>query len=208
MSGVAGPAQPPAATPAIVYLHGFRSAPASRKATELRAAVDALPAAVRPLLHIPDLQLSPRRAVERVESLVRECRPRPVTLVGSSLGGYYATHVAEALGVRAVLINPAVQPYDDLAPYMGVQTNLYTGEPFEVTPAHFDELRALRVPRITRAARYLLLVETGDEVLDYRVAVDYYAGAWQYVRGGGDHAFSDYPAQIPAILRFAGVAMP
>jgi predicted esterase YcpF (UPF0227 family) len=104
-----------------------------------------------------------------------------------------------------VLINPAVHPYDDLAPYVGVQTNLYTGEPFEVTPAHFDELRAMRVPRITRPDRYLLLVETGDEVLDYRVAVRYYGGAAQYVRGGGDHAFTDYPAQIPAILRFAGV---
>ena len=84
-------------------------------------------------------------------------------------------------------------------------TNLYTGEPFEVTAAHFDELRALRVPRISRPERYFLLVETGDEVLDYREAVAFYAGAWQYVRGGGDHAFEDYERQIPAILRFAGV---
>jgi predicted esterase YcpF (UPF0227 family) len=193
--------------PAIVYLHGFRSAPASAKAAQLRAAVDALPAAARPLLHIPDLQLPPARAVAHVTALVQACRPQPVTLVGSSLGGYYATYVAEALGLHAVVINPAVQPYDDLAPYVGVQTNLYTGEPFEVTQEHFDELRALRVPRITRAARYLLLVETGDEVLDYRVALRYYGGAWQYVRGGGDHAFTDYPAQIPAILRFAGVRL-
>ena len=86
-----------------------------------------------------------------------------------------------------------------------MQTNLHTGAAFEVTPAHFDELRALRVARITDPGRYLLMVETGDEVLDYAEAVAFYAGAWQYVRGGGDHAFRDFAAQLPALLRFAGV---
>jgi predicted esterase YcpF (UPF0227 family) len=195
-----------AGTPVIVYLHGFRSSPASRKATELAAAVAALPPARRPQLHIPELQLAPLAAVARVRTLVEAVPRERVTLVGSSLGGFYATHVAEALGARAAVINPAVHPYDDLAPYVGVQTNLYTGEAFEVTPAHFDELRGLAVPHITRPRRYFLLVETGDEVLDYRVAVRFYGGALQYVRGGGDHAFTDYPAQLPAILRFAGVA--
>jgi predicted esterase YcpF (UPF0227 family) len=192
------------ARPTIVYLHGFRSSPASVKATELRAAVDALPPGTRPTLHIPDLQCGPASAIAHVARLV-EGAQEPVTVVGSSLGGYYATHLAERYGSRAVLINPAVRPYDDLQPYLGIQTNLYTGEAFEVTMAHFAELRALRVARITRPARYCLMVETGDEVLDYREAVAFYAGAWQYVRGGGDHAFTDYAAQIPAILRFAGV---
>jgi hypothetical protein len=193
-----------AARPTIVYLHGFRSSPASVKATQMRAAVDALPASVRPDLHIPDLQRAPALAIAQVAQLVQGARG-PVTLVGSSLGGFYATHVAERFGARAVMINPAVRPYDDLEPYLGIQTNLYTGEPFEVTVAHFAELRALRVPRISRPERYLLLVETDDEVLDYREAVAYYGGAWQYVRGGGEHAFQDYEHQLPAILRFAGV---
>ena len=190
--------------PTIVYLHGFRSSPASVKATQMRSAVDALPARRRPELHVPELQEAPSRAIARAAALVAAARG-PVTIVGSSLGGYYATHLAERYGVRAVMINPAVRPYDDLAPYLGIQTNLYTGEAFEVTVAHFDELRALRVPAITRPERYFLLVETADEVLDYREAVARYAGAWQYVRGGGDHAFQDYAAQLPAILRFAGV---
>jgi uncharacterized protein len=103
------------------------------------------------------------------------------------------------------VINPAVRPYDDLVPYVGVQTNMYTGEAFEVTEAHFAQLRALAVARITRPERYFVLLEIGDEVLDYRVALAHYAGAWQYVRGGGDHAFQDFEAQLPAILRFAGV---
>jgi predicted esterase YcpF (UPF0227 family) len=192
--------------PAIVYLHGFRSSPASAKASELRAAVEALSAAVRPALEIPALAPAPAAAIAQAAALIERHGPADVTIVGSSLGGYYATHLAERYGTRAVLVNPAVRPYDDLAPYVGVQTNLHTGAAFEVTPAHFDELRALRVARITDPGRYLLMVETGDEVLDYAEAVAFYAGAWQFVRGGGDHAFRDFAAQLPALLRFAGVA--
>ena len=127
------------------------------------------------------------------------------TFVGSSLGGYYATHLAERFGARAVLINPAIRPYDDLKPYRGMQVNMYSGETFEVGDAHFDELAQLEVTRITRPGRYLLLVETGDEVLDYREAVAFYGGAWQYVQGGGDHSYQGFVAQIAAILRFAGM---
>jgi predicted esterase YcpF (UPF0227 family) len=189
--------------PTIVYLHGFRSSPASIKATKLRAAVQALPPALRPVLHVPFLRDGPAASIEQVTRLLPA--QGETAIVGSSLGGFYATWLAERHGMRAIVINPAVHPYDDLAPYLGVQTNLYTGEAFEVTPAHFAELRALAVPRITLPARYFVLLETGDEVLDYRVALAHYAGAWQYVRGGGDHTFQDFEAQLPAILRFAGV---
>ncbi|MFO1395706.1 MAG: YqiA/YcfP family alpha/beta fold hydrolase [Burkholderiales bacterium] len=193
-------------TPTLVYLHGFRSSPASQKAQHLRAVVDALPNARRPVLHIPTLTDRPAVAIASVVDWVEHnADPATLTFIGSSLGGYYATHLAERFGARAVLVNPTTRPYDDLAAWRGVQTNLYTGEAFEVTDAHFAELRALAVPRITRPERYFLLVETGDEVLDYRLAVAFYGGAWQYVRGGGDHSFQDFAAQVPAILRFAGV---
>ena len=192
--------------PTIVYLHGFRSSAASIKATQLRVAVEALPERTRPALHIPNLQRGPALAIEQVARLLPHDL-RSVTIIGSSLGGYYATHLAERFGTRAVVINPAVRPYEDLLPYLGTQTNLHTGEAFEVTHAHFDELRMLSVARITRPDRYLVLLEAGDEVLDYREALAYYAGAWQYVRGGGDHTFQDYAQQIPVILRFAGVAL-
>lgn len=191
----------------VVYLHGFRSSPASIKATRLRAYVDALPAAARPVLHIPELTHAPAMAVRGVaEWVAARGRGAQVTFVGSSLGGFYATHLAERFGARAAMINPAVHPERDLAAWSGIQTNLYTGAQFEVTHAHFDELAALAVPHITHPERYFLLVETGDEVLDYREAVAYYGGAYQYVRGGGDHTFTDFQAQIPAILRFAGIA--
>jgi hypothetical protein len=192
----------------IVYLHGFRSSPASGKATELVRQVGALPAAIRPRLHVPALAPAPAAAVAGVAAWIAANVPEPaasLTLVGSSLGGFYATHLAERFGSRAALINPAVRPYDDLQAYLGAQTNLYTGEVFEVTPAHFAELRALAVPRVTQAARYLLLVQSGDEVLDWREAVAFYGGAHQLVQGGGDHTFQDFAEQVPALLRFAGV---
>jgi len=195
------------ATPTIVYLHGFRSSPASVKATQFRQAVEMLPIEVRPQLHVPDLQHRPSAAIAQVADWVAQCANiADLTFVGSTLGGYYATHLAERFGARAAMINPAVRPYEDLKPYVGMQTNMYSGETFVVTPAHFAELAALGVGRITRPSRYLLLVQTGDEVLDWREAVAFYAGAWQYVEGGGDHAFQRFAAQIPVVLRFAGAA--
>jgi predicted esterase YcpF (UPF0227 family) len=131
--------------------------------------------------------------------------PAGLAFVGSSLGGFYATFAAERLGAKAVLVNPAIRPYDDLLPYRGPQVNIYTGARFVVTDRHFDELRALAVARITRPDRYLLLAQAGDEVLDYREAVRFYAGAWQFVQGGGDHAFAGFPTVLPALLRFCGV---
>jgi len=187
----------------IVYLHGFRSSPQSVKAQAMVRAVAAMPARERPKLVVPDLGHAPAEAIAEVLALVEREREGPLAFVGSSLGGYYATHLAERLGARAALINPAVRPYDDLAPYKGTQVNMYSGERFEVTDDHFRELRALAVPRITRADRYFLLVQSGDEVLDWREAVAHYGGAWQYVQGGGDHAFQGFDAQIPAIVRFA-----
>lgn len=195
--------------PTIVYLHGFRSSPQSAKAQLFVRRVAALPRATRPRIHVPSLQMAPAAAIALVSSWIeRELGARAadlLTLVGSSLGGYYATVLAERFGARAVVINPAIRPYDDLQRYVGAQDNLYTGERFDVTPAHFDELRQMRVVRITRPDRYLLLQRSGDEVLDWREAVVTYAGAAQYVLGGGDHGWVDFDGEVDAVLRFAGV---
>ena len=197
--------------PTLVYLHGFRSSPQSIKAQIIVRAVAALPEAGRPRLHVPALLTEPADAVAVVAAWIeREVRSpaTELTLIGSSLGGYYATHLAERCGARAVLINPAIRPYDDLAPYAGTQTNLYTGEAFEVIDEHFAQLRSLRLARITRPERYFLLVRSGDEVLDWREAVAFYGGAWQYVAGGGDHGWADFAGEVAAVLRFAGVRGP
>jgi predicted esterase YcpF (UPF0227 family) len=129
-------------------------------------------------------------------------------LVGSSLGGFYATVAAEKLGCRAVVLNPAVHPHRHFGRYLGPQENLYTGERFDLTPEHVAELGALDPPAITRPERYWLIVETADEVLDYRDAVAYYAGAFQSVVQGGDHSLASFAEFVPDIVAWSREASP
>lgn len=187
----------------ILYLHGFRSAPASHKARALQQHMTdrGLGAA----FWCEQLPVAPDAALALVEVQIARCATPP-TLVGSSLGGYYATVLAERHGLAAVPVNPAVLAPLSLSAYVGPQTNLYTSETFEFTAAHVDALRAMQVPRITRPERYWLLVESGDEVLDYRHAVAFYAGARQTVLEGGDHSFTRWSDHLDGILRFAGLA--
>lgn len=191
-------------TSTIIYLHGFRSSPLSVKAQAMVRAVAARPAHERPALFVPDLGDRPAAAIRKVVDIVaRERRPdATLAFVGSSLGGYYATHLAEKHGLRAVLVNPAVVAHLSLAEFVGTQTNLYTGEAFEFRPEYLDELRALEVPAISRPQDFLLLAETGDEVLDYRQAVARYAGARQTVLAGGDHSFTRWPEVLDQVIDF------
>ena len=128
----------------VVYLHGFNSAPQSVKGQILARAAAALPDP--PRFHLPQLHHRPALAMRDVRAWIDREAPagRELTLIGSSLGGFYATFLAEHYGARAVLINPAIRPYDDLRPYIGRQRNLYTGEEYEVTPEHFAELIGAR----------------------------------------------------------------
>ncbi len=186
----------------IVYLHGFRSSPQSNKAQRLKARMEAL--GLEHLFWCEQLPPSPRAAIALAERTIAAATT-PVTVVGSSLGGYYATHLAEKHGLRAVLVNPAVVAHLSLAELVGPQTNLYSGEVFEFRPEYIDELRAIEVPRISRPQDFLLLAETGDEVLDYRLAVAKYAGCRQMVLEGGDHSFTRWPDYLDEVLRFAGL---
>jgi hypothetical protein len=190
--------------PTIIYLHGFNSGPGTVKGQMLARAAAAL--ADPPRFHLPQLHHRPAQALRDVCAWIDREAPegRELTLIGSSLGGFYATWLAEKYGARAALINPAIRPHEDLRPFLGRQRNLYTGEEYEVTPAHFEELAAIKVPRITRPERYFLLVRTGDELLDWREAAAFYAGAHQYVAGGGDHGWTDFGAEVASVLRFAG----
>lgn len=189
----------------IVYLHGFRSAPASIKAQALKARMTELGLAGH--FWCKQLPVSPRAAIALAEAAIVRARAAGLvpTVVGSSLGGYYATWLAERLDLRAVLVNPAVVAPLSLEAYVGMQDNLYTGERFEFTRDHIDELRAIEVPTITRPERFWLMVETGDEVLDYRHAVEKYAGARQTVLEGGDHGFSHWNDYLDEVIGFAGL---
>ena len=184
----------------ILYLHGFRSSPASWKSQLLAKTLADKGLSAK--FHCPTLSHDPDVAIAQAEAIL--ATHGPATLVGSSLGGYYATWLAERHGLKAVLINPAVVAPLSLEAYLGSQTNLYSGETFEFTAAHIAALRRLEVPRIT-PERYWLLVEEGDEVLDYRLAVARYAGARQTVLPGGDHSFTRFPDFVPQIIEFAGL---
>ena len=186
----------------LIYLHGFNSSPGSHKAQFLKRYM--CEHGLGDHYWCPALPVSGDSAVAMIETALAQYPGDTLTLVGSSLGGFYATYLAERHDLRAVLINPAVHPHEDLRAYLGMQRNLYTQEEYELTEAHLRQWAALYMPAV-HAQRYLLLVETGDEVLDYRVAVDKYRGARQIVVEGGDHSFASFPQHIPQILGFAGL---
>lgn len=187
----------------LIYLHGFNSSPGSHKAQLLQRYMEARGLGAH--YCCPALPALGQRAIALVEAQMARHPRAAVTLVGSSLGGFYATYLAERHDLRAVLINPAVHPHEDLRAYLGTQRNLHTQRPYELTEAHLRQWEQLYLPTV-RPERYLLLVETGDETLDYRVAREKYAGARQIVVEGGDHSLASFPGHIPLILEFAGLA--
>ncbi len=190
----------------ILYLHGFNSAPQSGKAVQLHQALQRCGRGDE--FVCPALHHRPAQAIAQVEVLMAAAGDEPITLVGSSLGGFYATWLAERHGLSAVLLNPAVRPVGTLEQYLGWQTNLYTGERYCLTETHLAEMRSLVTAPGARG-RYLLIVETGDEVLDYRVALEHYAAcgtsAQTIVVEGGNHALASFPTHVPRILAFAGI---
>ncbi len=152
----------------------------------------------------PQLPASPRETIALATSLIKN---RGVsTVVGSSLGGYYATYLAETFDLKAVLVNPAVVAHLSLKDFVGPQRWLYSGEAFEFTRDHVEQLRAIEIPVLTKPQRFWLLVEEGDETLDYRHAVSRYAGARQTVLPGGDHSFTRWDDYLDPIIAFAGLA--
>jgi len=153
--------------------------------------------------HCPALSHDPDLAMAQAEAILA-AHSGAFTLIGSSLGGYYATWLAEKHGLPAILINPAVVAPLSLEAYVGPQTCLYGGETFTFTHAHIAALRAMEVLQLT-PERYWLLVEEGDEVLDYRQAVARYAGARQTVLPGGDHSFTRFPDFVPQIIESCGL---
>jgi uncharacterized protein len=185
----------------LIYLHGFRSSSQSVKAQQTVAYVHQ--SAPQVSLLVPDLSDRPRQAMQQISDLLR-WKPKENTLafIGSSLGGFYASCCVETFGGKAALINPAVAPTRDLEAYLGEQTNMHTQAAFEWSRAHLADLTALYPATLADPSRYYLLVETGDDVLDYREACARYAGGKQCVREGGDHSFQAYAEQLPSIIEF------
>ena len=187
----------------ILYLHGFRSSPQSFKAQLIGQRLQALGRAAE--YRCPQLPASPTPGDSAGAATGARLPAAQLTLIGSSLGGYYATWLAEQLGCRAVLLNPAVTPPRDLEQYVGAGSAWHSDEPFEFKLEYLDQLRALAVNRITAPQRYFLIAATGDEVLDWRQMVAHYAGARQLVIDGSDHGISDFERYLDQVLQFCGI---
>jgi predicted esterase YcpF (UPF0227 family) len=188
----------------ILYLHGFRSSPQSFKARLIGERMHALGRAAE--YYCPQLPASPRDAIDLASHIASRSDPIDLTLIGSSLGGYYATWLAEQLGCHAVLLNPAVKPPRDLEKYVGVTTAFHSDQPFEFKREYIDELKAFAIDRITNPHRYFLIAATGDEVLDWKEMVAHYPGAQQRVINGSDHGISDFAEHLDAALAFCGIS--
>lgn len=186
--------------PHVLYLHGFRSSPRSFKARLVQERMTAAGRASE--LICPQLPASPKAAMELALLLAERHAPDNLAIVGSSLGGFYATWLAERLGVRAVLLNPSVNPLASLEKHVGLTTAWHSDEPFEFRREYMDELAELTVARITRPERYFLIAATGDEVLDYRDMLAHYQGARQHVIEGSDHAISEFSQYVDEVLAF------
>lgn len=184
----------------ILYLHGFCSSPASWKSQLL--AREMARRGLAGHFVCPQLSPVPDEAIAAASRLIENAEGR-VTLIGSSLGGHYANHLAEKYDLHTVLINPAVVDRLDLATFIGEHANFHTGAPFRFTETHAAQLKAQ--VRLPTPERYWLLLEEGDEVLDWRQARDFYAGCRQTVLPGGDHSFTMFPDFVPQLIEFAGL---
>ncbi len=189
----------------LLYIHGFNSSPLSIKAEQTRYYL----AKNFPQIDFicPQLLTTPAQAIEQLEQIIssddRDCQ---WFLIGSSLGGYFASYLAAKYDFLAVLVNPAIAPYELLQDYIGQQINPYTKEIYQVTAEHMQQLMSLEcaAPTIDDKQRnnYLVMVQTGDEVLNYQQAVEKYQHCRLIVQEGGDHSFINFVQLLPTICDF------
>ena len=189
----------------LLYLHGFRSSPASTKARKMAAVVQRDYPGVT--WWCPQLPPSPRLAIAQVMAGVSAwpsaAEFQRMAVVGSSLGGFYATWVAEKMACKAVVLNPAVCPARDLGHHIGEQSSWHDpSEKFFFQPEFIDELHALEAGPLKQIHHYLAVIAMGDEVLDWREMTARYAGARVRLLEGGDHALNDFDEHLPDILDF------
>ncbi|MFT4993434.1 MAG: putative esterase YcpF (UPF0227 family) [Paraglaciecola sp.] len=184
----------------IIYLHGFLSSPQSVKAQQTLDFAQMHFPQVECV--IPQLPPYPVPTIQLLDQLIDQYQGCRVGFIGSSLGGYLSTYLREKYQGKAVLINPAVQPYTLLADYLGPHVNPYTQEAFTLEDIHTLQLADIDSPVLTCPENYWVLLQTGDETLDYRLAEQKYRQAKLTIEPGGDHSFQNYPRFLVDIFRF------
>jgi len=185
----------------ILYLHGFNSSPQSAKAQLTQMFFAKHYPSIQ--LLVPALNFEPTQVVAQLERLVLTHGVKGLMgVIGSSLGGYYALYLYARFGLSAVLINPAVRPYERLSEFIGENTNPYTGETYQVVPEHMDQLQMLRLPIVNNPEKLYLITQTCDETLDFHEAVRDLKGCRMWIQCGGSHAFEHFDRVLPSIADF------
>lgn len=185
----------------LLYLHGFNSSPESHKAQLVSTYMQKMNSTDQ--LLCPQIPAEPGEARAFLEQLVEETlQNHTLSFVGSSLGGYYAIYLAEKYSGSAVLINPSIRPYETLAAFLGENKFYFDEGCWEFNESHIQQLKDMDVEEITAAERYMVLLQTGDETLDYRQAEEKFKGGQCIIEQGGDHAFTDLERHIPTIMQF------
>ena len=184
----------------LIYLHGFNSSPHSHKAQVTRAWMAEHHPEVRFIC--PVVPPYPEQAGPAITEACLGVNWESALVMGSSMGGFYATWLADRHGCRAVLINPAVRPWQGREYLLGEQTNFHTGETYLFEQRHIDDFAAYGIAAPARPENFWVLLQTGDEVLDYRRAKDFYTGCRLTIEEGGDHGFQGFERFLPDIVRF------
>lgn len=184
----------------VIYLHGFLSSPQSQKATQtLEFASANYPNLT---IEIPQLANYPNEAVAIIEQIIAKHKGKKLRFIGSSLGGFLSTFMLEKYSGKAVLINPAVRPFELLGDFLGEHIHPYTGQAFLLENKHIEELRQLDTATLHPTSSYWVLLQTADETLDYRQAQTKYQAHKLSIEQGGDHSFQDFQRFLPNIFRF------
>jgi predicted esterase YcpF (UPF0227 family) len=183
----------------ILYFHGFKSSSDSSKAQEFKKFIENKTSQTK--IIIPDLEDDFKEAHKQIETLIDKNSPN-ILYMGSSLGGYYALYFAQIYKSKSVLINPAIAPLNDFEIHLGKNENYATGNKFTISKDDISYIRSLHHKKILEPKNNLILLESGDEILNYVESSSYFRGSYIDIFYGGNHSYTSIKEKFTKIKEF------